>query len=369
MVTNCNKFRENRVSPKPQPEAPEWPSLDGRVEARAAPWPSRLRAVSRPLAWLVAVCLSLSVNACTERFVEPLVFGMNAWVGHDPLALARDRGWIDAKQVKVVELSSVAETLRHFRNGLLSAAAISLDETLRLAEDGQDIRVIAVLDASAGADMVLARADLSSPEQLKGQSIAVENSAVGALMLQRLLQAGSLDRADVKVVPLKANLHLDALKSLQVAASISYEPLAHNIVEAGFDPIFDSRQMPGEIVNVLVVKGEALRERPDQIDALLAGWAEGLQAFKDDPQGVADLLAQGADLSPEHYLAILDRLEFYSPRQSLDLLAGHPPDLGQNSERLVRTLVQIGLLKDDPDWGRLIETGPAQRALQGEGAP
>jgi NitT/TauT family transport system substrate-binding protein len=368
MVTNCNRLRGSSLSRKFLPEAPGRPSPDGRLVARAMPRAAAVRAGLRPLAWLVAVCLTLSVTACTERIVEPLAFGMNAWVGYDPLALARDRGWIDAKQVKVVELSSVAETLRHFRNGLLSAAALTLDETLRLAEEGQDIRVIAVLDASAGADMVLVRPELSGPQQLKGESIAVENSAVGALMLQRLLQAGSLARADLEVVHLPASRHLEALKNQRVDAAISYEPLAQSLVEAGFEPIFDSRQMPGEIVNVLVVKEGALRDRPDQVDALLAGWADGLQAFKDDPQGVADLLARGADLSPERYLVTLDRLAFYSPEQSLALLAGNPPALGQNSERLVKTLLHIGLLNDSPDWSRLIETGPAQRALQGEGA-
>jgi NitT/TauT family transport system substrate-binding protein len=368
MVTNCNRVRDHRVFRNFQPEAPGWPSTDGQVGARAASGARRSRGGFAPLAWVLAACVSLSVTACTERIVEPLAFGMNAWVGHDPLALARDRGWIDAGQVKVVELASISETRRHLRNGLLQAAALTLDETLRLADEGLDIRVIAVMDASAGADKVLARPGLNSPRQLKGQSIAVENSAVGSLMLQRLLQAGSLERSDLEVVTLRASQHLTALKSERVAASISFEPLAQSLVDAGFEPIFDSREMPGEIVNVMVVKARALRDQPDQVDALLAGWAEGLQAFKDDPQGVADLLARGADLSPERYLAALNQLEFYTPEHSLELLVGQPPALGENSDRLTQTLMQMGQLNTTPDWSRLIETGPAQRTLQAEGA-
>jgi NitT/TauT family transport system substrate-binding protein len=356
------------VSRKFQPEAPMGPPRDGRVCGRAASGAGRLWGRLTPLAWVLAACLSLSVTACTERIVEPLAFGMHAWVGHDPLALARDRGWIDAGQVKVVELASSSETRRHLRNGLLNAAALTLDETLRLAEEGLDIRVIAVMDASAGADKVLARPEVTSPEQLKGQSIAVENSAVGSLMLQRLLQAGSLERSDLEVVTLPASQHLTALKSARVAASISFEPLAQSLVDAGFESIFDSREMPGEIVNVMVVKARALRDQPDQVDALLAGWADGLQAFKDDPQGVADLLARGADLSPERYRAALDQLEFYTPEQSLALLAGQPPALGENSDRLTQTLMQMGQLNSTPDWGQLIDAEPAQRTLQVEGA-
>ena len=73
----------------------------------------------------------LTLAACGEPVVPPITVGMNPWVGYDPLVLARDRGLADAKQLRVVELASASETLRHLRNGLLDAATLTLDETLR----------------------------------------------------------------------------------------------------------------------------------------------------------------------------------------------------------------------------------------------
>ncbi|MBA4260724.1 MAG: ABC transporter, partial [Comamonadaceae bacterium] len=92
--------------------------------------------------------------------------GLNAWVGYDPLVLARDLHLLDVQQVKLVELASSSETLRHFRNGLIDAAALTLDETLRLADAAQDVRLVAVLSVSAGADVVMTAPEIRTPAQL-----------------------------------------------------------------------------------------------------------------------------------------------------------------------------------------------------------
>ena len=107
--------------------------------------------------------------ACQPVPAAPLALGLNAWVGYDPLVLARERGLIDTRAVKVIELSSSSETLRHFRNRLLDAAALTLDEALRLADEGFDPRVVAVLSASAGADVVLAVPEVRDLAGLRGR--------------------------------------------------------------------------------------------------------------------------------------------------------------------------------------------------------
>lgn len=302
-----------------------------------------------------------TLTACNSAPHPPLTVGMNAWVGFDPLVLARDQKLLDPQQVKVVELASSSETLRHFRNGLLDAAALTLDETLRLADEGIALCVVAVMDASQGADVVLAHPRIQKLSDLKGANIAVESTTVGALMLQRLLQAAELQPTEVQVVNLEATRHLTALRAQRVSAAVSYEPVAGALRAAGFKDIFDSRQMPGEIVDVLVVRADLLKTRPAQVDALLAAWQEGLKALRNDPGEAARLLAPGTDLTPDEYLSTLKSLSLYAPDQSLELLTGTPPPLGHNALRLVATLQVMGLLKDTPDWSQLIAPEPALR--------
>lgn len=310
----------------------------------------------------VAVALALGLSACSPATETPLVVGLNTWVGYDPLVLARDRGLADASQVKIVELISSAEALRHLRNGALDAACLTLDEALRLKDDGVDVRIVALLDTSAGADVVLAAPRIRSLQGLKGERIAVEEATVGTLVLEHLLRKARLQREDVTVVRLDATQHLTALQSERVAAAVSYAPIDGPIQAQGYRSIFDSRQMPGVIVDVLVVRTDALQRRPQAVDAMLHAWGAGLHALQQDPAGAAAALAPGTDLSPAQYQAVQRGLRFYSPAQSLESLLGDPPPLAEQGDGVARLLQELGILRAVPQWAALIDTGPASRA-------
>ncbi|QHE88176.1 ABC transporter substrate-binding protein [Hydrogenophaga sp. BPS33] len=328
---------------------------NGRLRA----WLSRLRAQwVRPVA---AAVVALGVVGCSEPPQPPIVVGLNAWVGYDPLVLARDRGLSDARQVKVVELISSAEALRHLRNGLLDAAGLTMDEALRLVDSGFDVRIVALLDTSAGADVVLAAPSIRSLQGLRGQRIAVEDATVGTLVLERLLREARLQREDVTVVRMDAPRHLMALESGRVAAAVSYAPIDGAIQAEGYRPIFDSRRMPGEIVDVLVVRTDVLRRRPEAVDALLLAWAQGLQMLQQDAAGAAASLAPGAELTAAQYLAVQQGISFYTPAQSLDLLRGDPPPLAQQGDGVASLMRELGLLRVAPNWAALIDTAPAER--------
>lgn len=309
-----------------------------------------------------AACLWLGLAGCGEPLQPPLTVGINTWVGYDPLVLARDRGLTDPQAVKVVELISSAEAVRHLRNGLLDAAALTLDETLRLADSGFDVRIVALLDTSSGADVVLAAPEVRSLPDLRGRAIAVEDASVGTLVLERLLKKAGLTREDVSVVKMESTQHLMALQSDRVSAAVSYAPIEGAIRRAGYRRIFDSSQMPDEILDVLVVRGDVLRQRPAAVDALLGAWGVGLSVLRLDAPGAAATLAPGADLSAGDYLEVLKGLRFYAPDESLQLLTGPAPGLVRLGQPIAETLLGLGLLRQPPDWRALIDSAPAERA-------
>jgi NitT/TauT family transport system substrate-binding protein len=322
----------------------------------------------RRLRWLSLV-VALGALACSEPAQPPLMVGVNTWVGYDPLVLARDREAIDALKVKVVELVSSAEAVRHLRNGLLDAAGLTLDEALRLVDSGFGVRIVALLDTSAGADMVVAAPRITSLQQLRGERIAAEDATVATLMLERLLRKARLRQDDVTVVRMDATQHLTALLSDRVAAAVSYAPMNGPIQALGYRPIFDSREMPGQIVDVLVVRNEVLEERPEAVDALMDVWAAGLNVMQLDPQGAAASMAPGAELTPAQYQSVQQGLRFYSPGESLALLSGQPPLLAQQSSDMAQLLQELGLLREPPNWANLIDTGPAVRARDAQPQP
>lgn len=319
-----------------------------------------------PMRLLLACAACLLLAGCGDAPQLPLRVGLNPWVGYDPLVLARERGLFSATKLRVVELESSSESVRQLRNGLIEAAGLTLPEAIELAASGTDVRVIAVLSLSRGADAVVARSGIRTPAQLRGARIGMEDTALAAIMLQRLLEAGGLRRDDVRLIMLPVTEHESALIGGRVDAVITFEPVISRLSTAGFNIALDSADMPGEVVDVLVVRADALAQRPDEVGMLLDAFEAGRREMITHPQEAAQGLAAGADLSIDEYAAAMQRLHIYSRAQSQVLLAGVPDAPVLGLARLASDLRASGRMMADPDWKRLFVTdvaaarGPAE---------
>ncbi len=109
----------------------------------------------------------LFAAACSEPRIQTLRIGTSVWPGYEPLYLARELGYLKTDEVDLLEYTSASQVLRAYKNGLLDAAAITLDEAIKLLEGGEDFRVILVMDVSNGADVLLGQASLKSIDDLK----------------------------------------------------------------------------------------------------------------------------------------------------------------------------------------------------------
>ncbi len=181
---------------------------------------TRLR---RGLGILPALALTLLLAACGAP-EPPLRVGTNDWIGYEPLYLARALGHYQDSPIQLVEMNNTTEVIAALRAGRLDVAATTIDEALALREEGFDVRILLLMDASRGGDAVLARPGIDSLAALAGRRIGVEETAVGAVMLASALAAGGLTAADVEIVPLTFDLHYTAFKAGEVDAVVSFDP-------------------------------------------------------------------------------------------------------------------------------------------------
>ncbi|MEZ5644607.1 MAG: ABC transporter substrate-binding protein [Burkholderiaceae bacterium] len=321
---------------------------------------SLIRRLQR-LAVLVSV---VWLAGCAPPPSAPLVLGIGPWVGYDPFVLAREHRQVDAGRLKIVELATNAEVVRNMRNGLLDAAAVTLDQAMQLAEQGLDLRVVALLDQSAGADAVMALPGLDEPARLKGGAILVEPSTVGNLMLRAVLAAGGLDNDDVRVVALDPSQHLAMINAGKAVAAVSYEPWATQLRQGGLVAAFDSRALPGQIVDVLVVRAELMDRRGADVDAMLMAWERGLDRLQHDTVAAADLLAPSLDMTSREYQDTLSGLQFMHLADSAQRMVGTEPVVRRDGAALAASLQAMGELTRAPDWERLMDASVVERVVR-----
>lgn len=206
----------------------------------------------------------------------PLRFGIHPWVGYEPLYLADDFNWLP-ETVALVPGTSAKDSMDGLLSGAIDGAALTLDETIRLSSRGLELLVVAVVDVSAGADVLMVRPSITDLAGLKKQRIAVELNGVSGIMLFKILEVAGLSPNDVIKVDLPVSEHAQAWSRGEVDACVCYEPTASMIENAGGVRLFDSSDIPETIFDVLVVTREAADRNPRAVRDLVSGHFRGLQ--------------------------------------------------------------------------------------------
>lgn len=298
--------------------------------------------------------LTFGLSACTPAPPEPLRIAAGPFPGYEPLYLARELGLLDENRVRLVEYAPGSQSLRAYRNGVVDGAALTADEVLLLAREGYNPRIVAVLDYSNGIDVVMARPEIVSLADLRGRRIGVENTALGAYFLSRVLHFAGLTKEDVELVPTELSEHSRAYGDGRVDAVITFAPQREVLSTLGAHQLFDSSLIPGEIVDLLVVRKRALDDQGESVAHLLTGLFGALEHLKRDPASSVQRMAPRVSMTDMEFSRALDELELPDLNQNRRLLQGHPPPLELTLTEIMEIMIREGLLDGPVEVSGLI---------------
>ncbi len=304
----------------------------------------------------ILICISLGILvSCFQQPTTPLLVGRNDWPGFAPLYLADQLGYYQNSSIKIVDYPSTTEINRAIRSGNLQAGAISLDESLLLAETFPEIRVILLIDLSNGADVILGKPQLKTLSDIKGKKVGVENTALGAYMLSRGLDQAGLSVQDIIIVSLGYSEHESAFKEGEVDAVVTFEPTRSKLIETGSNVLFDSSKIPGEIVDVLVVHQNILKTQPKDLEQLVRGWFMALDYLKNQPESAAKIMAKRGGVTPTKFLSFLKLLKFFTLTENQKLLSQTDPSLVYSSQKLAKLMQEKKLLNSNIRFSSLLD--------------
>lgn len=264
--------------------------------------------------------LTSTLVGCIQKPPDPLRVGYIVWPGYESLYLARDLGYYKDTPIRLVDYPSNSEVIRAFRNNNLQAAALTLYEALLVAETEPSARVVLILDSSNGADAILAMPKIKTLEAIKGKRVGVESGALGGFILTRALEKVNLKPKDVQIVSLGLSEHEQAFKRKKVDAVVTSEPTGSKLLADGANLLFDSSEIPGEILDVLVVREELLRTQYNATQALLDGYFSALNYLKENPQDAARRIAPREGVTPQQFLKSLEGLVIHDLQDNKQIL-------------------------------------------------
>jgi NitT/TauT family transport system substrate-binding protein len=317
--------------------------------ARASGPPSHIRRTV--LSWGLLALVMLPAAGHGREIPTPsnpvFTVGWSSYPGSEPYPYLEGSGvlkkWADRYHVEI--------KLRHFDSGAsieaysgknVDACAMTNLDTLTSAA-GTDSTVLFVSDASAGADMILARNGVGL-KTLAGKKVVRVQKSMSDYLLTRAveLQGTPEQLPQVKLVnATSGNIVKMFLADPSIDVAVTWKPLSDQILAGGeVQSIFSTAQIPGAIAHFLVVRNEVLNKPDGSGDrfakALTGAWYE-VMGLMTKQAGEGDVMTAMAADSKETLDAFRDLISttqlFPNPRTALHFVNGEE---GRRSMQLIR---------------------------------
>jgi NitT/TauT family transport system substrate-binding protein len=242
---------------------------------------------------------TLFVAACSQTPGEPpekrteFNIGWSIYAGWMPWPYAQQAGivkkWADKYGVKIniVQVNDYVESVNQYTAGKLDGVTVANMDALTIpAAGGKDTSAIIVGDYSNGNDGVLLKG-ASKLSAIKGQQVYLAELSVSHYLLARGLETAGMSLQDVKTVNTSDADIVGAFSSPDVKAAVAWNPqLSVMRAEPGVSQVFSSADIPGEILDLLVVDTATLKANPNLGKALAGIWYETVALMqRQDAQG------------------------------------------------------------------------------------
>lgn len=248
-------------------------------------------AISRFLAALmICLCCGSSLAADKPHFT----LAWSIYVGWMPWEYAGSQGIVDrwaeryGIEIEIVQINDYIESVNQYTAGQFDAVVATNMDILTIASaSGVDTTALIVGDYSNGNDGVVLRAndDLNA---IQGENVHLVELSVSHYLLARALDSIGLSERDVTLVNTSDADMVSAWAGTGVPAVVTWNPMLAEIRDMpAANVVFDSSQIPGEILDLTLVNTETLEAHPELGHALAGAWYETIALMFGDESSEA----------------------------------------------------------------------------------
>jgi NitT/TauT family transport system substrate-binding protein len=258
------------------------------------------------------------------------------------------RKWADKYGIAIkVQRFDYAPSLDAFVAKNIDACAMTNMEALDMpAASGVPTTVVLIGDYSNGNDALLVR-NGTQIKDLAGKKLLLVQKTVSEYLFDRAMTMGGM-RDQIKKVKLVNTSDSDIATAFigdtNASAVVTWKPMVSQLVkQKGVTSLFNSSQIPGEILDLTVVRSDVLAKPDGQkfAKALTGAWFEMLSQMSNDK--VLTAIAEGSQDTLQSYKEQLSTTKmFYTPQSAVEF--GASPGLKEKMALVRQFCFDHGLL-------------------------
>lgn len=308
----------------------------------------RLRRILGALAFCIAGVAALPAHAAPKSQFNVC---WTIYAGWMPWGYVQTQGIVDkwAKkygvQIKVTQLNDYIESINQYTAGQFDGCTMTNIDALSVpAAGGVDSTALIPGGYSNGNDGIVLKGKGKKLADIKGQNVHLVQFSVSHYLLARGLDAAGLRERDVKVVNTSDADIVGAFGAPRVQAAVTWNPQL-SAIKAMPDAVsvFDSSQVPGELIDMMVVNTATLKDNPALGKALTGAWFEVMALMKAQDTKALTLMAQAAGTTlPDYQSQLKTTALFHTPAEAVAFVSS--PKLPEAMKRIAKFSFEKGLL-------------------------
>lgn len=277
---------------------------------------------------LVAATLVMGLGASSlmAEVKDKFTVSWTIYVGWMPWDYAQQKGIVDkwAKkygiEIDLVQVNDYIESINQYTAGKFDGCLMTNMDALTIpAAGGVDSTALIMGDFSNGNDGIILKGKKNLAD-IKGQNVNLVELSVSHYLLARGLETVGLSERDVKVVNTSDADIVAAYSSNDVTALVPWNPqLSEIMTKKDANLVFDSSKIPGEIIDMLVLNTETLKDNPKLAKALTGAWFEVMSLMKKGDTKALTFMAEASGTDLAGYKSQLKSTKmFYDPKEAVE---------------------------------------------------
>lgn len=244
------------------------------------------------LACSAALAASLAAAPMTAAAEGSFRIGWSIYAGWMPWGYIEDSGIMDrwaekyGVDVEIVQFNDYVESINQYTAGAFDGVTVTNMDALSIpAGGGVDTTALIIGDYSNGNDALIVKGG-GAIADLAGKPVNLVELSVSHYLLARALDSAGLAESDLAAVVNTSDADMIAAwATSDVEAVVTWNPLVAAIdAEPDSTILFDSADIPGEIIDMLAVNTETLAANPGLGKALVGAWYETMALMSSDSE-------------------------------------------------------------------------------------
>lgn len=221
---------------------------------------------------LLIITTAFLFISCSSDYDKKLKISATTWVGYTPLFYAKEMGWLEPLNIKLLNVSSLSENMYLYKAKNSDAYVGTQYEYNILSKEDSSLIPVMLFDRSNGGDMVMSNGSLDELKEGNGTIDAyLEMDSINFTLLEDFIKQNGFEGREINYIN-QDQAYISTLKSASMKRAtliVTYSPYNSDLQKKGFIEIASTKDsFDLLIVDAMFTTTEVLQRHKKQFEEL-----------------------------------------------------------------------------------------------------